>query len=287
MNEYLNIGLIQTTLDKNIAWSEISKELKINELEGERIWNEIKTGFLNFRTLPVEERPKIILLPEFSIDDSHEDSLVMLSKDLGCVVIGGKDFVITQKGGKKYIENKAIVVVPQNWPNNIRAPFVSKFYFGKFFFSNLELESFKTRKYVPKSCPDMYILDAGTYGKIGIAICADFFDIERFVIYKGRIHHLFILAYNQDIHTFYFLAEGISRLVFCNVVVCNSGYYGGSVAFSPYDKSHKRYIYKHEGSKLFTTQVVSLPVQILDDAQKHPNQKAKEFKSAPPAYKQK
>lgn len=285
MNSFLNIGLIQTSLNSEIAWPKSSSDLKMNEDESNRIWHEIKSGFYNFRTIPIGKRPKIVLLPEFSLDEYHEKAISELAKALGCVIIGGKDFVISEHNGIKYVQNKAAVIIPQNWPENGSARSVSKFYFGKSFFSNNEKKVFEEKKYTAIPCPQIYVIDAGDYGKIGVAICADFFDIERFVIYKGRIHHLFIIAYNMDIQSFYFLAEAISRLVFCNVIICNTGHYGGSIGFSPYKKLHERYIYKHEGCKLFTTQVISLPVNSLDIAQKE-NDLKKIFKSPPPAYKQ-
>ena len=81
------------------------------------------------------------------------------------------------------------------------------------------------------------------------------------------------------------MAEAISRLVFCNVVICNTGHYGGSIAFSLYKEDYKRYIYKHEGAKLYTSQVISLPVADLHKAQQNAaSPQAKKFKSAPPGY---
>lgn len=131
----------------------------------------------------------------------------------------------------------------------------------------------------------MYLVDAGQYGKMGLAICADFYDIERFTIYRGRIQHLFIIAYNKDVKSFYYLAEAISRIVFCNVVICNTGFYGGSIAFAPYKDDYKRYVYKHEGGNLYTNQIVLLPVASLFKAQiGKDNDK---FKSCPPGYEYK
>ena len=67
------------------------------------------------------------------------------------------------------------------------------------------------------------------------------------------------------------------------MVICNTGHYGGSVCFSPYRHDYDRYVYKHEGKELFTTQVVKLPVAAFEEAQKG-NDTKKLFKNPPPGY---
>ena len=82
--------------------------------------------------------------------------------------------------------------------------------------------------------------------------------------------------------SFYYLAEAISRIVFCNVVICNTGFYGGSIAFAPYFEDYKRYVYKHEGGNLYTNQIILLPVAGLYIAQTKGCDTR--FKSCPPGY---
>lgn len=285
-NKVLNIGLIQTTLDSSIAWN---SELRMNEFEAKRVWQEIKNGIVNLNIVSPTIKPEIIILPEFALPLEYENDLVQISKTTGCIFIAGLDFIKSEQDEEKFIENKAVVIIPNSWSTGKRSVYASKVYFGKYFFSNLELKAFES-KFTKKPNENMYIFDAGLFGNIGVAICADFFDIERFEVYKGRIHHMIVIAYNQDVNSFYFLAEAISRLVFCNVVICNTGYFGGSIVFSPYEKTYKRYVYKHEGSKLFTSQILSLPVEELDEFQRNIglslDDKNRKFKSLPPNYKQ-
>jgi len=290
-NDFLRIGLILTSLDQSLAWdsssntnSNLSSNVPITMSHREelRIWNEIKKGFSYLKAEPENNRPHIVILPELTIPLSREIELQRIASKIGAVIIAGLDF--NYYNGQ--IENKAVVIVPKSWPQTPSYGSVNKFYFGKTFFSYEEKDYFKNKGKAGKPWSAMYILDAGDYGKIGVAICSDFFDIERFLIYKGAIQHMFVIAYNKDIKSYYFLAEAISRLVYCNVVICNTGYYGGSLIFSPYSEEYKRYIYKHEGGKLFTTQILNLPVKSLYEAQSSTSEidPNKVFKAKPPGF---
>ncbi|MBN2776528.1 MAG: hypothetical protein JXR36_02730 [Bacteroidales bacterium] len=286
MNDFLNIGLIQTTLDNSIAWNENKYAgVQMSSLEANRVWQEIKDGFISFNSAPIEKQPNIIIIPELSVALNREKDLANLSKKCGAVVIAGLDF---SEPIPNQVANNAVIHVPRNWPLLGRSGSVSSTYFGKTFFSYMEKDFFEKKEKKEYQSTKMYILDAGIYGRIGVAICSDFFDIERFLIYKGKIHHMIVISYNMDTKSYYFLAEAISRLVFCNVIICNTGYYGGSLVFSPYEDEPKRYIYKHEGSKLFTTQILKVPVKAIDEEQKEPRTKdttpKAKFKAQPPGY---
>jgi hypothetical protein len=93
-----------------------------------------------------------------------------------------------------------------------------------------------------------------------------------------------VVSYNRDITSFNHIAEAVSRTVFCNVIVCNTGFYGGSIAVAPYYSPIKRTIFRHEGQDLFTFQLIKIPVSSLDDARVYPRQEVGEptFKDIPP-----
>ncbi len=274
--EYLKIGFIQTVVEGNMAWPETKQGYLENMSRASevRVIEELKQGFIDLTNYL--EKPDIIVIPELSIPLGFEYDLRKLTASSGAVVIAGLDFVWNM--GK--VANKALVCVPKNWPSNRRSVSTSFFYFGKTFYSRYEEKMYPGQL---ESETAMYILDAGKFGKIGVAICSDFFDLERFVVYKGRVHHLIIIAHNIDTESYYFLTEAISRLVFCNVVICNTGEYGDSIAFSPKKEPFDRTIYRHKGKGLFSTQIVKLPVSSLDHEQK-PKIKPKLFKSKPPGY---
>jgi len=286
LKEILEVGFIQTVVDEQMAWLKPQPHLQMSRIAERKVWQEIKKGFVNLKDHSIQ--PNIVILPELTIPNGQLNGLKNLCKAIRSVVIAGMDFEVSGTG---MVRNRAVILVPQRWPDkSLKVKRVSHTYFGKAFPSNYEkslIEDVKRQGH-PRQIKfmadlTMYILDAGGHGTIGVAICSDFYDIERFLIYKGRIHHMIVIAHNRDTNSFYFLAEAISRLVYCNVVICNTGFYGDSLAFCPYDEPYERIVYRHEGQGLFSTQVIKLPVFDLDQAQRG-NNLGKKFKSLPPGY---
>jgi len=275
--EFLKVGFVQTLVESHVAWGKaVPFNHNMSEISEEKAWYEIKKGFIDL--LNGYDKPEIIILPELSIPLCYESDVRKLCASSGAVVIGGLDFVWKEER----VSNKAIISIPRNWPNGFPSKSTSLVYFGKTFYSKYEEQMFGRVNLV--SHPDIFILDAAGYGKIGVAICSDFFDIERFIVYKGRIHHMIIIAHNQDTESYYYMAEAVARLVYCNVIICNTGEFGDSIAFSPYEKNFRRVIYRHKGAVLFSTQVVALPVKDLDDEQQV-GKENKLFKGRPPGYR--
>lgn len=274
LNEFINIGFIQTVVEGEIAWP--SGTYQMSKESEEKVWAELKKGFVDL--MNGYEKPHVIVIPEVSVPHGYEMDLRKLANASSCVVIAGLDFCIDVD--KMF--NKATVIIPNNWPSLSPSRACSSFYFGKTFYSPIEEKLFG-KKFTLIPMPEIFILNAGEFGNIGLAICSDFFDIERFVVYKGRIHHLIIISHNQDTDSYYFLAEAIARLVYCNVIICNTGEYGDSIAFSPAKEPFKRIVYRHKGQGLFSSQVVSLPVNSLDKEQET-GVKNILFKSRPPGY---
>lgn len=279
MEERLKVAILQTSLDNKAAWSTyaVNKPM-VNELEAVRVWNEIIHTMDDYVNLDDTRKPDVILIPEFSIAEQFENEIKNLAEQTGSIIITGLDFKV--KG--KNVRNQAIVAIPYRWPHGFQKSRAKTFYFGKHFPAKEEKDFLRECGKHFEPCDEIYILDAGAYGRIGLAICADFYDIERYVLYKGRIQHLFILAYNKDVKSFMFLAESISRLVYCNVIICNTGHYGGSICFSLKEKDYQRYIYRHEGANLFTSQIVELPVKSFKESQKAKGGNG--YKNAPPEY---
>lgn len=287
--KYLRLGLIQTTIDSDLAWNSESKQAPAMDwAEGEKAWGEICNGLKSIAVMPRYARPHIVILPELTIPESREYALRQYAAKLGVIIIAGLDFI--QDG--KDIFNQATVCIPTQWPFRTGAGKAKHFRFGKVTPSHTE------RKYISKcktkegdycqfkSAEEVFILNLGRYGNVGLSICADFYDLHRYTIYRGRIQHLFLFAYNKDLESFRHIAESIARIVYCNVAICNTGIYGGSMVFYPAYDAYNRYIYRHEGAGISSVQTVRLPVKSLYDVQHDKEKVAKKvgLKSLPPGY---
>lgn len=278
----LTLGVIQTTLKFEPAWG-ASSEPRISPAEDSRAWHEIRRAM---RALADhDDQPRIILLPELALPRTRLDDFERLVCSMNAIAIVGVDYRLEQMN--KSAKNEGLVLVPRNFWKRTPSRYASRVWFGKRDPAPAEASGFK--QYQPpwtfQSDPNVYVFDAGPYGRIGVSICYDFMDIERALLYRGRVHHLFVIAYNRDVKLFESLAVSLSRTVFCNVVVCNTGYYGGSLVVTPYYDAFKRIGYSVDGGQLFTAQCVQLPVSGLDAAIRGSDtQPVVTYKHLPPGF---
>lgn len=289
MKQTISVGLIQPVLDPGLAWNKKGPyALNIDKITAERVWHEIRRGLIEM--LRADTRPDIILIPELHLPVSRIETIKRLSKKFGVIIISGIDFQLNRASPER-IRNRGLICLPVH-PANGNAYRVTSMQFGKTFFTYMERSMFKdmdrpgTFEEDPEQC--LYVFKSKELGDFGIIICSDIFDIERMSLYQGQIHHLFIISLNKDLNTYFAMAESLTRLLYCNVVICNTGFYGGSLAISPYKQSHERIIYQYTGQRMYNSHVIELPLKLLDDAQKFnfstDHDGSINFKASPPGY---
>lgn len=292
MKDFLKIGIIQPVLDENHSWGSLPKfEHNILPLIADRVWEEISEGLKLI--IKQDNPPQIILIPELHIPTSKVQKIKDISKKHNIMIIAGIDFIIHPTIPNK-IRNRGIITLPNLWGTQARSSTrLTSLYFGKTHFSYMERSMFKKLKlgtFTEDPERNMYLFQTAEYGNFGLMICSDIFDIDRMLVYQGRIHHLFIISLNKDLNSYFHMAEALCRLIYCNVVICNTGFFGGSLAISPYQDTNERMIYKYQGQRMFNYQTVDIPVKALNDAQLFDFSGNKKeagiiFKASPPGYK--
>lgn len=282
-DEILAVGVVQTTLNAKIAWPSSLPSPCMTDEQADHTWMEIRRAVNTFNSEDV--RPRIVLFPELALPRNRIQEFDQLICSLNAIAFVGVDYRIDKEHARA--RNEGIVFVPSGFFGQRRSYACTRVIFGKTHAAPKEVKKLQNLQppweYVGDS--NVYIFDAGPLGRIGVSICYDFMDLERAVMYRGKIHHLFVLAYNRDLAMFRSLADSLSRTIYCNVIVCNTGYYGGSVAVSPYYHAHMRTIYAHNGNGLFTSQVIHLPIDKLNHAllgMEEDDGDARVFKDPPP-----
>lgn len=276
----LKLGIIQTSLDPAAAWSDGPK---MSPCEEERAIAEIRGFFAAFHQ--EQPPPDIIVLPELAVPTGYESTMRKMAGKMQSIIIAGLDYRAGDTDGE--VHNEALLIVPKRWRGKKIGPKATTRRIGKTYPAPEEDRKLKSISCEFKRDPSVWLFYGGEIGTFGVMVCYDFLDLERIAMYRGKVQHLFILALNKDATSFRHVAEAVARMVFCNVIICNCGHFGGSLAVSPYRRSESRTIYQHAGPGLATAQIIELPVERLHLHQNGGNPMkdgVKEFKSLPPGY---
>ena len=277
--DFLNVGLIQTNLKASAAWRQ-GVGPPMHALAQAKAWDEVQRSFSYFRA--AEPKPHIILIPELSVPRDRIRDLENAAKALGAVVIAGVDYRLDRT--TRRVWNEAVLLIPQKWKNGERSRRLTSIVIGKTYPAKKEaadLANPKNGGWTFVRQPHCWLFDAAEAGRFGVSICYDFLDLQRALLYKELVQHLFVISYNRDTDSFLHTAESLARTMYCNVVICNTGFHGGSLAITPYFDPWRRTVYRHNGNAMLSSQVIQLPVRRLIEAQAGQDPSG-EFKSQPP-----
>jgi predicted amidohydrolase len=288
LNDKLRIGVIQTSLNADAAWvddetGDWQQCVRMSAVEERRAKKEIRHYLSSLRGL--DSRPDIILLPELSVPLGFVAKLKAAAEKLESIIIAGLDYRIETGEALPTVSNEAVVIVPRRLGGKQIARRTEIRRVGKTYPAPTEkrkLQAITGASVAFLAHPTVWIFESPDLGKFAVAICYDFMDLDRIVMYRNKVQTLFILAYNKDTTSFDHLAEALSRMLFCNVVVCNCGQFGGSLAVSPYREPYFRSIYRHAGQHLPNAQLIELPLAALAAHQQ--GEYNGELKSLPPGF---
>lgn len=288
VNDRLYVGIIQTSLHAEAAWVDDKSGnwqscVRMSAIEEQRAKKEIRHFLASLRGL--NRLPDIILLPELSVPFGFEPKLRRAAEKLESIIIAGLDYRIETGESVPTVSNEALIIIPRRLRGRQISRQTEVRRVGKTYPApgeKVKLHGIMGAKVEFLAHPTVWIFESPDLGKFAIAICYDFMDLDRIVMYRNKIQTLFILAYNRDTTSFDHLAEALSRMLFCNVVICNCGQFGGSLAVSPFREPFLRSIYRHSGQCLPHAQLVQLPLAALTAHQQ--GMLDKDFKSLPPGF---
>jgi len=283
----LSVAVIQTSLNADAAWQSLAQtgdwreSIRMSSTEERRAKGEIRQFLSSIKN--TGKTPDIILLPELAVPLGFERQLVRMAESMESIVIAGLDYQLDGDPAAKRVSNESIVIVPRRLKGRTIASQTATRRVGKTYPAPAEEEKLRRTGVTFSKRPTVWIFESSELGRFGVAVCYDVLDLDRIVLYRSKVQTLFILAYNRDITSFDHVAEAIARMVFCNVVICNCGLFGGSIAISPFKEPFKRTVYRHSGAKLTNAQVVELPLAALVAHQRSHNT-SEHFKSRPPGF---
>ena len=235
------------------------------------------------RALPetnhTDDSPKLLLVPEVCIPAQFMSPLKTELRSRLMSLIGGQTWqklpavapTRDLKPTLNLILNQALVHL--DFSKSQRDGFTFSFNLIK---PNPAHTEYSLAKYITSmDSPNQYFFARGhewyrfchkTWGPFTVAICSDLLDAAPWSKMKGRLLHLFLVAYNTDVALYDAATWTRAYELYVNLIAVNHGSIGGSLAWSPQHK-HDKTIVRLEGAKQFLLADVDLPVHELAEAQ--------------------
>jgi hypothetical protein len=194
------------------------------------------------------------------------------------IMIGGLEYgpsIANDTDHVTPLRNEAFIAIPQilnkneneNGENGVRQH-CTIFRIPKILPAEEEESILKKYNYSFQKGNKLYVFESSLLGNWAILICSDFMNLPIHVLLQAQIQTLFVLAYNRDVNGYASIADTIHRLLMCNVVICNMGNYGSSLAFAPFRKDYKRQKLRIVGNDIDVAVTIVLPLNDIIRAQR-------------------
>lgn len=285
--QWLKVGLVQPNINlhKDEHWDPYGQRLQMCEDFAElhawpAVWQGLRAVRAGMRIAARSNEdsspPAVVVIPELTVPRRRVAHLKRFAQRENIIIIAGVEY----RSENRWVRNEAVVVVPTE--DRFQTANARCFWVGKHYPAPGEAKYIAKHGFRFVSTPDLAAFDTQRTGRFGVSICYDLYAVQTLVGFQGKILHLFVAAYNQDLQTFDSLGDTAMRLLFANVVIANGGTYGGSLAVSPYYKPHKREVLRVRGQEIAASENFCLPLRLLREAQQgRDNEEKPLFKHRP------
>jgi predicted amidohydrolase len=225
-----------------------------------------------------KDKSQFVLLPEFFLPRKYLWSHIKArATRYNCIIMGGLEYGVSPyltPTNKTRLKNEAFIVIPDNLfktsatGTSANATILT---FQKLHPAPDEKKLLEDNNYEFSYGNRIYLFQSEVLGRFAVLICFDFLNLPIQAILQSQIEILFVLTYNKDVAGFISVADTMQRMLLCNVVICNTGFFGGSVAFTPLRDRNKRQVLQINGNNIHAAVTVHLPLKELREVQKTGN----------------
>ncbi|WP_141500293.1 hypothetical protein [Paenibacillus luteus] len=213
-----------------------------------------------------QDGANFVMLPEFFLPRRYLFSHIKeRAIRYGSIIMGGLEYGIDKypsPTGNLRLRNEAFIVIPDNLYHNNKSLSgnATVITIPKLNPAPEEEKNLEHHGYDFVSGNRIYMFKSNKFGNFAILICFDFLNLPVQAILQSQIQTLFVLTYNKDVSGFISIADTMQRMLLCNVIICNTGYYGGSAAFTPLRDRNKRQVLQISGNEIQAAVSVRLPI---------------------------
>lgn len=216
-----------------------------------------------------QDESDFLVLPEVMVPSEFVRSHIpSICNENNLIIIGGIEFYHkTTHNNKKYIQNEAFIAVPGASNNTATRERAMVWRIPKLYPAFSEEVTIQQAGYHFSPGNKLYIFNSEKFGSWAVLICVDYLNLPIHQMLQKKIQTLFVVSFNKDLNYYYAMSESIHRILYCNVVVCNTANFGGSHVFTPYRESYKREVLKLYGNEVETAVTVNLPLKKIKEIQ--------------------